>query len=72
MAIGIGRRRFIAALGGAMVARPLVARAQQARKTPLVGYLWHAASADEEEPYYSAIVDGFAKLGYIDGGNIKA
>ncbi len=65
------RREFITLIGGATVAWPLAPQAQQARKIPLVGYLWHAASADEEEPYYSAIVDGFAKLGYVDGRNIK-
>lgn len=64
------RREFITLLGGA-AAWPLNARAQQAEKIPTVAYLWHAGNADEEEPYFGAIREGFAKLGYIEGRNIK-
>jgi hypothetical protein len=35
----IGRRKFLATLGGAAAVWPLVARAQQAGKTPRVGYI---------------------------------
>jgi putative ABC transport system substrate-binding protein len=65
------RREFVALLGGAIAALPDIARAQQAGKIPTVAYLWHAGSADEEEPYFGAIREGFAKLGYVDGRNIK-
>jgi putative tryptophan/tyrosine transport system substrate-binding protein len=65
------RREFVTLLGSAMAAIPAIARAQQAGKMPTVGHLWHAGSAEEEEPYYSALRDGFAKLGYIDGRNFK-
>lgn len=64
------RRQFITILGSA-AAWPLAVRAQQAGKVPTVAYLWHAGNADEEEPYFGAIREGFAKLGYIDGRNIK-
>ena len=50
---------------------PLAARAQQSGKIPTVGYLWHAGGEKEESPYYEAVNEGFARLGYIDGRNIK-
>src|SRR5262249_39436001 len=40
-------------------------------KIPHVGYLWHAGSAKEEHPYFEALLEGFAKLGYVDGHNIR-
>jgi putative ABC transport system substrate-binding protein len=64
------RRAFILALGGA-AAWPLSARAQPAGKLARVGYLWHAGSAQEEEPYFGAIRDGFARLGYVEGRNLQ-
>jgi ABC-type uncharacterized transport system substrate-binding protein len=65
------RREFIALLGGAAAVRPVAARGQQAGKIPTVGYLWHAGSPQEEVPYYGALQEGFARLGYADGRNIK-
>jgi putative ABC transport system substrate-binding protein len=65
------RREFIALLGSAAAAWPLAARAQQGRKIPTVGYLWHAGSAKEEDPYFGALLEGFGSLGYVDGRNIK-
>jgi len=63
------RRHLIALLSGA-AAWPLAARAQEKRRIPRVGVLWHAGSAAEEGPLFSALVDGFRALGYIDGQNI--
>jgi len=65
------RREVITLIAGAVATWPLTTQAQQARKLPLVGYLWHAASAEEEQPYYGAVVDGFTRLGYVEGHNIK-
>jgi putative tryptophan/tyrosine transport system substrate-binding protein len=45
-------------------------RAQQVRKMPKVGYIWHAGSPKEEYPYYDAVIEGFRKLGYVNGANI--
>ena len=63
------RRDFVTLLGGAAVAWPLAARAQQTRKVPRIGMLDFfpsAASADFIEPFQQ----GLRELGYVDGGNI--
>jgi putative tryptophan/tyrosine transport system substrate-binding protein len=66
------RREFITALGGAAVtsAWPIAARAQQPRKIPRIGVLWHAGSAEEEGPYFKGLIEGLTNLGYIDGRNV--
>jgi putative ABC transport system substrate-binding protein len=65
------RRQFITLIGGAAAAWPLAARAQQSsNKIPVVGVLWHAGSAEEEEVYLSVLVKAFNDLGYIEGKNI--
>ena len=66
------RRRDVFSFIGALVVLPRIARAQQPTgKIPRVGYLWHAGSAKEEHPYFEALLEGFAKLGYVDGRNIQ-
>jgi hypothetical protein len=60
------RRNFIALIGGAATAFPLASSAQQ-RPLPKIGMLWHAGSAEEEGPYFIALMKGFADLGYVDG-----
>src|SRR5262250_1259897 len=65
------RREFITLLGGAAAGWPFAARGQLSGKIPIVGYLWHAGSPQEEVPYFEALLEGFARLGYVDGRNIK-
>ena len=64
------RRTFITLLGGA-AAWPLTARAEQSsNKIPVVGALWHAGSAEEEDVYLNVLVKAFNDLGYVEGKNI--
>jgi len=68
------RRQFMTLIGGAGAAAawPLTARAQQStNKIPLVGVLWHAGSAEEEDVYLSVLVKAFNELGYVEGKNIQ-
>ena len=64
------RREFIALLGGVAVTWPIAAHAQQTRKIPRIGVLWHAGSAEEEGPYFRGLIEGLTNLGYVDGRNI--
>jgi putative tryptophan/tyrosine transport system substrate-binding protein len=66
------RRQFITLIGGAAAALPLTARAQQSsNRIPVVGVLWHAGSAEEEDVYLSVVVKAFNDLGYVVGKNIR-
>jgi putative tryptophan/tyrosine transport system substrate-binding protein len=49
---------------------PLTARAQQSKKIPMVGVLWHAGSAEEEDVYLSVLRKAFNDLGYLEERNI--
>ena len=68
--MALRRRDFIFALGGAATAWPLGAHAQDKRRTPKIGVLWHAGSAEGEEPLFTTLVEDFRKLGYVDGQTI--
>src|SRR4029078_3797234 len=65
------RREIITLLGGAALVWPITALAQQVKKVPRVGVLWHAGSAEEEEVYLSALRKGFRDLGYVEGKNLE-
>jgi putative tryptophan/tyrosine transport system substrate-binding protein len=63
------RRQFIALIGGATVAWPLAARAQQAGKLPTIGYLGSATPATQGQ-WVAAFVERLRELGWIDGRNV--
>jgi putative tryptophan/tyrosine transport system substrate-binding protein len=65
----MNRRKAIALLGGASVAWPLVARAQQPAKPPTIGFLG-AATASAWIPWTSAFVQRLRDLGWIEGRTV--
>jgi len=68
MTVTIGRREFLAALGGAVAAWPLAAHAQQPTMA-MVGFL-DAASAGERSQAVAAFREGLAESGYQEGKNV--
>ena len=63
----MNRREVIAVLGGAVVAWPLTARAQQAM--PVVGFL-HQAEAANNAPFVAVSEKVSESLGYVKGRNV--
>jgi putative tryptophan/tyrosine transport system substrate-binding protein len=68
MAIDIGKREFIAALGGAAVFWPIGARAQQ-QAMPVVGCL-SVASLDNLASLRAALLQGLEETGYVENKNV--
>jgi putative ABC transport system substrate-binding protein len=68
MATDIRRRKFIAALGGAALAWPLTARAQQSAM-PVIGILLSRGPHDDP-PLMDACQRGLKEAGYVEGQNV--
>jgi len=69
---GMGRREFVALLGGATVSWPLAARAQQGEPTRRIGVLMNVTADDPEAPVrLAAFLHGMQQLGWIDGRNMR-
>src|SRR5437870_7781535 len=69
MASYIGRRKFLATLGGAAAAWPLAVRAEQPPAMPVVGVLsaeWPNLSSDRLRAFH----DGLRETGYVEGRNL--
>jgi putative tryptophan/tyrosine transport system substrate-binding protein len=63
------RREFITLLGGA-AAWPVIVRAQQSTRIPVVGVLWAYPDADTAAPSRLSLLKGLAELSYIPGKSI--
>jgi putative tryptophan/tyrosine transport system substrate-binding protein len=65
----IGRRQFITLLGGAAVAWPLAARAQQPGKMARIGFLGSATAAGSAKSV-EAFRAGLRDFGHVESRNI--
>jgi putative ABC transport system substrate-binding protein len=61
------RRDFLAGGSGVIATWPRPAASQAHKRNPKIAVLWHAASAEEEHPYYGELLRGFRELGYGEG-----
>jgi putative ABC transport system substrate-binding protein len=72
MAIQIGRREFIATLGGAAVSWPLAGRTQQGERVRRTGVLTPFAERDQEaKAWLTAFQEGLQQLGWAQGRNVS-
>ena len=72
MTIGIGRRQFISALGGAAASWPLAARAQQSDRMRRIGVLMTIAEDDPESKARVAVFEqSLQRLGWSIGQNMR-
>ena len=72
MTIDIGRREFVTVLGGASLAWPLAARAQQSEHMRLGGFLEStSAGGPGAKARHEAFLKGLEKLGWTPGRNVR-
>jgi hypothetical protein len=72
MASHLGRRKFLATLGGAATAWPLAARAQQPERKRRVVFLHSSAENDPEvQARIAAFRQGLETLGWVENRNVQ-
>jgi putative ABC transport system substrate-binding protein len=72
MTVTIRRRELLAALGGAVAAWPLPARARQREQMRRIGVLVSAVEGDPKQlEYITAFAQGLAELGWTVGRNVR-
>src|SRR5215468_8148900 len=70
--LDVGRRQFITLLGGATVAWPFAARAQQPERTRRIGVLMAFAESDTDGlARIAAFREELQKLGWTEGRNVR-
>jgi putative ABC transport system substrate-binding protein len=69
MALDIGRREFVAGLGGTALVWPLAVRAQQRAKLPTIGFFSPNAPSTQME-WTAAFVQRLRELGWVEGSTV--
>jgi putative ABC transport system substrate-binding protein len=68
----VRRREFITLIGGAAVAWPLAARAQQPERVRRIGVLMSVSADDpDQQNGVAAFVQALQQLGWTDGRNVR-
>jgi putative ABC transport system substrate-binding protein len=71
LAAEIGRREFIALLGGAAVTWPLAAHGQQPDRIPRIGVLMGSAKTEMDQAYLANFWGRLEELGWKEGRNAR-
>jgi putative ABC transport system substrate-binding protein len=71
MPIGVGRRQFISAIGGAAVAWPLAARAQRTELPRIAVLIGMAQDEPEAQDWAKAFLDALPPLGWKPDTNLR-